>query len=134
MSENESGVNLLLKDTVKSPDFYEDYANNVYLESSVWDMKLIFGRLDQRANPPKVEQHGSVSMPWSQTKIFAYLLCAHIAGYELQNGQINVPSYVLPPLLPEPTEDMKKADPTAQALFERIMSLREQFFGESSKA
>lgn len=129
MSEQESSLTPLLKDTVKSPHFYEDYSNNVYLESSVWDMKLIFGRLDQRTNPPKVEQHGSVNIPWSQTKIFAYLLCAHIAGYEMQNGPINIPEPVMPPPLPEPTEEMKKADPNAQALFERLMWIRQQFFG-----
>lgn len=130
MSEQESVLDAL-KDATKSPDFYEDYANNVYLESSVWDMKLIFGQLDQRTVPPKVEQRSAVTLPWSQAKIFAYLLCAHIAGYEMLNGTINIPPAVMPPPLPVPTEEMKKSDPNAQALFDRIMWIREQFFGNT---
>lgn len=133
-NEQEPNVNPLLKDTIKSQDFYEEYANNVFLEPSVWDMKLIFGQLDQREIPIKVEQRVSVTLPWVQAKIFAYLLCLHLAGYEMQNGKINIPMAVMPPEPIQPTEEMKKADPNAQQFFERMIWLREQFFGSNLRA
>jgi hypothetical protein len=33
---------------VPDEEFFEGYANNVFLEASAWDLKLIFGKLDQR--------------------------------------------------------------------------------------
>lgn len=133
-SKNIPSPNPLMKEAYKSPDFYVDYANNVFLEGSVWDMKLIFGQLDQRTIPARVEQHGSVTLPWSQAKVFAYLLCVHLAGNEMQNGTINVPQSVLPPLPTPPTEEAKKAQPNLQTFFERIMWIREQFFGPTPRS
>jgi len=129
MSDENTKVNPQLANAIQSGEFYRDYANNVFLESSEWDMKLIFGQLDQRTIPFRVEQHGSVSLPWNQAKVFAYLLCVHLAAYELQNGKITVPNSVLPP---EPTPP-KEGDPNLQALFQRMIWLREQFFGEMAK-
>ncbi len=110
-------------------DFYFDYANNVFLESSVWDLKLIFGQLDQSINPPTVEQRAAITIPWTQAKILNFLLAAHIIGFELANGKIIIPDAIIPPELPPPTEEMKKADPNIRAMYEGVQKLREQFFG-----
>lgn len=134
MTENESRVNPLLKDTTVSPNFYRDYANNVFLEPSAWDMKLVFGTLEQRPVPMQVEQHGSVTLPWNQTKIFAYLLCVHLTAHEMANGPIYVQPSVIPPMPTPPTDEAKKADPNTQAFYERMLWLREQFFGNSTKS
>ena len=110
-------------------DFYTDYANNVYLESGVWDPKFIFGQLDQSVNPPITEQRSAITIPWIQAKILNFLLTAHIKGYELANGKIVVPSAVVPPEVSPPTEEARKADPNLQKFYDELKNLREQFFG-----
>src|SRR5713101_7954891 len=92
-------------------DCYTDYANNIYLESSVWDLKLIFGQLDQSTNPVTTEQRAALTIPWTQAKIFSYLLSLHLLAYEMANGKIVIPEAVVPPELEPPTEEASKADP-----------------------
>ena len=36
---------------IRDPDFTSLYANNIRIERSVWDLKLIFGELDQSVLP-----------------------------------------------------------------------------------
>ena len=110
-------------------NFYTDYANNVYLESSVWDLKIIFGQLDQSVSPPVTEQRSAITIPWIQAKILNYLLAGHIMGHETVTGKIVVPSAVVPPELSPPTEEAKKADPNLQKFYDEMKKLREQFFG-----
>ena len=110
-------------------DFYTDYANNVYLENSVWDLKFVFGQLDQSVSPPVTEQRSAITIPWIQAKILNFLLTAHIMGYEMANGKIVVPSAVVPPELSPPTEEAKKADPNLQKFYDEMKKLRERFFG-----
>ena len=110
-------------------DLYTDYANNVYLESSVWDLKFMFGQLDQSVNPPITEQRSAITIPWIQAKILNFLLTAPIMGYEMANGKIAVPSAVVPPEISPATEEAKKADPNLQKFHDELKKLREQFFG-----
>jgi hypothetical protein len=112
-------------------EFYTDYANNVYLESSFWDLKLIFGQLDQSISPPITEQSGAVTIPWTQAKIFNYLLTAHIQWHEMANGPIVLSAAVLPPLPTPPNEEAKKQDPNVQKFYEYMLKLREQFFANA---
>lgn len=130
MAENEA------KETPQQPsgfrhseDFYDDYANHVYLESSVWDLKLIFGQLDQSTTPITTEQHTAITIPWTQAKILTYLLAVHILGYELANGTIAIPDSIMPPELPPPTEEQKNADPNLPKFFDEMRKLREQILG-----
>ena len=130
MSDENAKANSQAEPAYRHPDdFYIDYANNVYLEGSVWDMKLIFGQLDQSGTLAKVEQRGSVTLPWTQAKILTYLLCLHLTGYEMANGKIHIPPAIMPPEPTQPTEEAQKNDPSVKAFFERMMWLREQFFG-----
>jgi hypothetical protein len=113
----------------RADEFYFDYANNIFLEGSVWDLKLVFGQLDQSTNPITTEQRSAVTIPWMQAKILNYLLSLHVLGYEMANGKIIVPDSVIPPEAPPPTEEAKKADPNLVKFYEKMNELREQFFG-----
>jgi len=68
------------------------YANNVRFETSVWDLKAVFGQLEQL--PPSgelsVDWHTAVTMPWLVAKLLIYYLRINVAAYELANGCIKV--------------------------------------------
>src|ERR1017187_4449578 len=77
-------------------DFQELYANNVFLEASLWDMKLVLGKLDQRLGPNTIVQHAAVTLPWAAIKVLRYFLGVHLLAHELQNGKVFVPPNVVP--------------------------------------
>jgi hypothetical protein len=106
-------------------DFYTDYANNVFLEASYWDLKFIFGQLDQSVSPPVTEQRAAISVPWAQVKILSYFLRAHVMAYEAANGKINVAESVMPPQLEPPTEEQKSANPGAEEFSAKLNKLRD---------
>ncbi len=81
----------------RDEDFEALYANSVISEMSVWDLKLIFGILDQSVSPAQVVQHTSINVPWVQVKLFSYWVQLFLAIQEQQNGKILVPPSVLPP-------------------------------------
>lgn len=83
---------------VRDPeDFAALYANNVQAESSAWDLKVIFGILDQSSQPPKVVQHTSINLPWTQIKILLYFMRVNLAIQEAQNGKVVIPPSIMPP-------------------------------------
>jgi len=106
--------------------YLEAYANNVYFEHSVWDLKLIFGQLDQREGKLIVKQHTAITLPWAQVKILSYWLRGHVEAYEFANGRIPIPSSVIPPELPPPTDE-QKSDPNTEKVFEIFNRLRAEF-------
>jgi hypothetical protein len=108
-------------------DLYVDYANNVYLESSVWDLKLIFGQLDQSTSPVTTEQRAALTIPWMQAKLLSYLLSVHVLAHETGCGKIAVPDAVLPPPITPPTEEAIKADPSVQEFYRQAETLYNQF-------
>lgn len=110
----------------RTDDFVSEYANNFQFEQSVFDLKLIFGQLDQSKGPAVVEQHTSVTIPWISAKLLLYYLQLNIAGYELQNGKIKIPPELLPPSV-GPLPEEQQNDPKAQQLFQQIEKIREQF-------
>jgi hypothetical protein len=81
----------------RDDDFEALYANHVQVESSVWDLKTIFGILDQSVVPNQIVQHTSINLPWTQVKLLAYYIRVAIALHELENGKIVIPPSVLPP-------------------------------------
>jgi hypothetical protein len=82
---------------VKDEDFLTLYANNVQVEASVWDLKVIFGNLDQSKQPNQIMQHTAIHLPWIQIKILSYFLPLVVALQEHQFGKIDVPMAVRPP-------------------------------------
>lgn len=103
-------------------DFYVDYANNVYLESSAWDLKMIFGQLDQGVTPVTTEQRAAITIPWAQAVILNYLLSVHIRAHELDGGKIQIPQGVIPP--EPPTE----GPPEIAALYAYMRKLHKETF------
>lgn len=110
------------------PDFY---ANNVLLESSVWDLKMHFRQLDQGGNEANLEHRGTVTIPWLQAKLMAFYLQMNIDFHELDNGPIKVPANVMP-LTPEGIVKTEPGQPIPPwgAIYKR---LHEKFFGCPTK-
>lgn len=81
----------------RDEDFTALYANSVVSEHSIWDLKVIFGILDQSVSPMQVVQHTSINLPWVQVKLLSYYLNVAIAIQESYNGKIVVPPVVMPP-------------------------------------
>ena len=113
----------------QSVDLETDYANNTFFESSVWDLKLIFGEFTGRTN--SVDWHTSITVPWAQAKLMAYYLNLNIAFHELNQGPIPIPSPVLPqpPQLPE----HEKNNPISIAQFEYATRFRSKFLESLGK-
>ena len=107
-------------------EVYEAYANNVYYESSSWDLKLIFGQMDQTGNKVRIIQHSAITLPWPLIKLMVYWLKGQIEAHELVNGKIRVPPPVIPPTVTL-TEELKKSDPNTEVVFAIFNRLREEF-------
>ena len=114
-------------------EFYEAYANSIYYEASSWDLKLVFGQLDQSGGKVKVVQHSAITVPWTQAKLMVYWLRGQIEAHELANGKIHMPPSIIPPPLPPLTEEMKKSDPNAEAVYAIFNRLRDEFISSLDK-
>ena len=106
----------------RTEDFTSVYANNIQFETSVWDLKIILGELDQRGGKLTVEQHTAVSVPWMQAKLLCYFLRMSIEFHEINNGKIPIAKGVLPPP-PPPLPPELENDPVAKASFDAIKKL-----------
>ncbi len=125
---------ILPPNTVQSPPKFERddefaslYANHIWYETTVWDLKLIFGQLDQTIGPNVITQHTAIALTWLQVKIMSYYLQANLAIYEAGHGTIKIPSEVLPPEPPAPSEN----DQVAKMATEKIQELRKRLIAEN---
>ena len=107
-------------------EVYEAYANNVYYEGSAWDLKLIFGQLDQTGGKVRILQHSAITVPWTMAKLMVYWLRGQIEAHELANGKIHMPPAIIPPALPPVTEEQKKQDPNAETVYAIFNRLRDE--------
>jgi uncharacterized protein DUF3467 len=80
----------------RTADFVSRYANYSHLESSVWDLKILFGEFDQSAKGAAVPVNASVTLPWAQVKVLAYFLRVHVTAYEADQGRIKIPAGIIP--------------------------------------
>jgi hypothetical protein len=112
----------------RSEDYSTAYANNITVETSVWDMKITFGELDQAAGV--IAQHTAITIPWSIVKLFVFLMRAQITAQEIQFGPIAIPPTMLPPEFPPPPPGLKDSA-VFQRTFEELKVLREQFLQEA---
>jgi hypothetical protein len=108
----------------RSDEFVSTYANNVFYEQSVWDLKIIFGELDQAQGI--VDQHTAITIPWTLAKLALYYLGTQISGYEIVNGKIFIPQAVLPPE-PPPLTDEQKLDPNVVKIYAEFKRLHGEF-------
>jgi hypothetical protein len=107
-------------------DFQSRYANNVQMEQSAFDLKLVFGQLDQSRGSLRVEQHTAITLSWTQAKLMLYYLQLNITGYEFDNGKISIRKDLIPPPVPSLTPEQEN-DPHFLQLVELFRILREQF-------
>ncbi len=114
----------------KASDFISRYANNVFLESSAWDLKMIFGELDQSKVPNKVERRVAVTIPWAQAKLLMFYLRVHIKAEEMQDGKIHIRPDLRPTESPALTEEQAK-DAKFVEFYEFVKRLREDFIADA---
>jgi len=110
----------------RADDFESLYANNVRFESSVWDLKLLFGLLDQSAGGELIEIHTGMSIPWTTAKLMLYYLQMNIMGHELEEGKIKVNPRVYPQEIP-PLDPTLAGNEMAKVARERAVKMREDF-------
>lgn len=120
-------MNVVVKENFeRAEDFISLYANNIQFEQSAFDLKLIFGELDQSQGKVRVEQHSSVTIPWAQAKLLMFYLQVNISLFELENGKIKIRNDLLPQPVRKLSEEEKKI-PKAEELTELLEALRQQF-------
>lgn len=117
----------------KTEDFSHSYANNVFMENSAWDLKMIFGELDQALGPNVIVQHSAVSLSWPQVKVLHYFLGVHLAFREAELGRISIPANVINPP-PPPDEATTKASPAAPKLYEILKRDYDKLMEENPEA
>lgn len=115
------------------PEMQEVYANNVYYESSAWDLKLIFGQLDQSEGKVRVIQHTAITMPWALAKLTIYWLRGQVEVYEAVHGPIAVPTAVIPQEPPHITDELRRQDANADKVYEIFNRLRREFIASLNK-
>jgi hypothetical protein len=104
-------------------DLSVEYANNVFFEPTIWDLKLIFGEWSARANA--VDWHTSITIPWAQAKLIQYYLTINIEAHEQIQGKISLPASVLPP---EPDKPDLTDDTGAQKdFYDMVVRNRNRF-------
>jgi hypothetical protein len=106
---------------VREEEFPTLYANNLQVEASIWDLKVLFGILDQSVQPNRVVQHTAINLPWTQVKLIGYFLRLAVALHEAENGKIIIPVSVKPP---DPAE--LKALPWADTWAKMSPALKEE--------
>ena len=112
---------------VKQADDYESlYANNVRFEASVWDLKLLFGQLDQSTGGEVIEIHTGMSIPWATAKLMVFYLQMNIMIHELENGKIRINPRVYPAEAPPLTPELESNE-EAKKIRGNAMKMREDF-------
>jgi len=114
-------------------EVYEAYANSIIYEASSWDLKLIFGQLDQSEGKVRIVQHSAITLPWTQAKLMVYWLRGQIEVHELLNGKIHIPPPVIPSPPPPLTEEIKKSDQNAEVVHKIFSRLRDEFLANLDK-
>jgi hypothetical protein len=118
-------------DPLPEESFYREiYANNVYFEPSAWDLKLIFGQLDQRQGKTLIRQHTAVTLTWPEVKVVLYWLRGQLQFHEETQGKVIIPPAGLPGEVPPPTEETKQTEPNSEKAFVIFKKLREELLKE----
>jgi hypothetical protein len=119
-------------DLRRSDSLANVYSNHTHLESSGWDVKIIFGEIDQSIGPNTVVQHTAITMPWGQAKILAYFLQIHLAAHEVALGRVQIAPNIIPNI-PEPGKEEKDL-PKAKQLYEIWTKLHDDFMAANPEA
>ena len=111
----------------REDEFDSLYANNVQFEASVWDLKMVFGELDQSSGSTIVEQHTAVTVSWPEAKIMVYYFLVNLIGYQTRNGPIGIPAAVLPP---RPDSSDTALDADGKKLYDYLAWVHDQLFSD----
>jgi hypothetical protein len=107
----------------RGEDFESLYANNVYFVPTEWDLKMIFGEVDNDPDGSAfIAQHTSIAVPWLQVKMMHHFLSLQLGVYEINHGPIVLPPSIIPPIPDPPPEDATKQD---VAIYNLIKNKRE---------
>ncbi len=114
--------------TERTENFASSYANSAYFESSAFDLRIIFGQLDQNPDGGGIlKQHLAVSIPWDLAKLSIYWLQSQVIAHELETGRvIGLRESVRPPV-PSPLTAEQERDPIMQKYYAALKKLREEF-------
>jgi hypothetical protein len=113
--------------------FRNEYADNVFLESTAWDLKMVFGQIDLSLGPNNVVQHSGITLPWAQVKVLQYFLRVHLIAHEIQYGHASIPPGIIQEF-PAPTKEQIKEFPRAMELHKTLGKLREEFLAANPEA
>jgi hypothetical protein len=124
----------MTEDTPKPPesfkradDFTTKYANNIYIESTAWDLKLTFGHVEQSTEPVLVTHDFAVTIPWSQAKLILFWLRLHVETAETEiRAKIPIRQDLIPIELPK-LEPGQEDDPKMMQFREIYERLRAEF-------
>jgi hypothetical protein len=106
----------------KAADFTTKYANNIYFESTAWDVKLTFGHVEHTADPFVIKHDFAVTIPWPQAKLTLFWLRLHVELAEAEIGmKIPIRKDLLPAELPQPESGQEDpAMKTFREIYERV--------------
>ena len=107
----------------RGEDFESLYANHVYLIPSEWDLKMIFGEVDNDDKGSFIEQHTAIAIPWLQAKILHYFLSLQLGFYEINHGKISIPLSIQPPE-PDPIPEELSGNDGSRLLYELVRAKR----------
>ncbi len=110
----------------RTENFTSVYANNALFQPSAWDLKIIFGQLDQASGKDIVKQQVAVTIPWAQAKLALYYLRLQVEAMEIQSGKIPIRGDLIPPE-PPPLTPEQEGIPGSKKILEIIQKLREEF-------
>ncbi len=119
----------LFSDKLSRDGIVSKYANNTAFEQSIWDLKIIFGQLQQRGET-EVDWHTAITVPWFQVKLMDYYLRLNLTFYEMEQGRMKIPTAVKPPVPPPLTEEQLRENPRLIELTERYKKIHDEMFGE----
>lgn len=111
----------------RTDDFRDLYANNVIFEQSAWDLKLIFGTIDQSSGTTTIKQQLAVTIPWPQAKLALFWLRFQIEAAEIGfEAKIPIRRELLPAEWPQLSEE-EEQNPETKKLGELYTKLRAEF-------
>ena len=113
---------------IKRDDFIHRYANATRFESTVYDLKIVFGDTDLRSATNEGEvlvQHTAITLPWALVKTVIYFLEGNLAIHEAANGPVHVPPSQVPP----PYEPLDR--PGSEHAKKAVQVLREAFIAKN---
>ncbi|HEY3929142.1 MAG TPA: DUF3467 domain-containing protein [Candidatus Koribacter sp.] len=80
----------------QAPDMRYTYANNVYFDTSAFDVKMMFGEMRRDSTSVFIRQDTSVTMTWEEAKITAIYLALNVIGHEDTHGPLCLKEGVRP--------------------------------------